>query len=328
MTPTLDYSSIPNPPIASNSNAEHVTRSSTLIALSLALSSGTTARAQTGDSAAARLTTPNCPNCATWNAPQRPFRVFGDTYYVGTHGLASVLVTSPAGHVLIDGGLPESAPEIIAHIRALGFRVEDVKLLLNSHVHFDHAGGLAELQRVSGASVAATAPSAEVLKRGTSGPDDPQYGILTPIAPVRNVRVVADGETVHVGPLALTAHLTAGHTPGGTTWTWRSCEGERCEDLVYADSQTPVSADNFFFTRSTTYPNALADFAKGLALLETVPCGILLTPHPDASELWTRLGRRDAGDATALVDSSACRRFAATARERLAQRVAKEKSTP
>ena len=302
-------------------------RFSSLISLSLVLLPVAALGAQSSDSAAAHPTTPNCPNCATWNAPQRPFRVFGNTYYVGTHGLSALLVTSSAGHVLIDGGLPESAPEILAHIRALGFRVEDVKLLLNSHVHFDHAGGLAELQRASGASVAASSASAQVLRRGTSGTDDPQYGILPPIAPVTNVRVVTDGETVHVGPLALTAHLTAGHTPGGTTWSWRSCEGEQCEDLVYADSQTPVSADDFFFTHSTTYPSALADFAKGFAVLEAVPCGILLTPHPDASELWTRLGRRDAGDAAALIDRAACRRFASAARDRLAQRVAKEKAT-
>ncbi|MFL5575667.1 MAG: subclass B3 metallo-beta-lactamase [Gemmatimonadaceae bacterium] len=303
-----------------------MSRHSPLLLALLAVLPPAALRAQTGDSAAARPSTPNCPNCAAWNAPQPPFRVFGNTYYVGTHGLSALLVTSSAGHVLIDGALPESAPAILANVRALGFRVEDVKLILNSHVHFDHAGGLAELQRRSGAVVAASAPSAEVLERGTSGPDDPQYGILPAIAPIASVRVVADGETVHVGPLALTAHLTPGHTHGGTTWSWRSCEGERCEDLVYADSQTPVSAEGFLFTRSAAYPGALADFAKGLAVLDRLPCGILLTPHPDASGLWARLARRDAGDANALVDPSACRRYAASARERLAQRVEREKA--
>ena len=97
-----------------------------------------------------------CTECAAWNEPQSPFRVYGNTYYVGTHGLSSLLVTSDAGHVLMDGDLPESVPQIVDHIRKLGFRIEDVKLIVNSHVHFDHAGGIAELQRLSGARVVAS----------------------------------------------------------------------------------------------------------------------------------------------------------------------------
>src|SRR5690349_20870602 len=142
-----------------------------------------------------------CRQCATWNIPQVPFRIYGNTYYVGPHGLSSILVTSSAGHVLIDGALPESVPQIVANIRTLGFRIEDVKLIVNSHAHFDHAGGVAELQRLSHATVAASPASAAVIERGTSGPDDPQYGSLPGFAPVRGVRVIADGETVRVGTL-------------------------------------------------------------------------------------------------------------------------------
>ena len=125
-----------------------------------------------------------CQQCATWNVTQAPFRLYGNAYYVGVHGLSSVLITSDSGHILIDGDLPESAPKIAASIRSLGFRVEDVKLILNTHVHYDHAGGLAELQRLSHARVAASALSAPVLKRGTSGPDDPQFGVLLPISKI------------------------------------------------------------------------------------------------------------------------------------------------
>lgn len=267
-----------------------------------------------------------CPSCAEWNAPQRPFKVFGNTYWVGTHGLGAILVTSPQGHVLIDGGLPQSAPLILANIRALGFRVEDVKLILNSHVHYDHAGGIAELQHATGAAVAASPWSAAALEHGTSGPGDPQYGLLASYAPVSSVRIIADGDTLRVGPLALVAHFTGGHTPGGTSWAWRACEGARCRNVVYADSQTPVSADNFFFTHNTTYPNAIADFEHGFAALETMPCDILLTPHPDASGLWQRVAAREAGDVDALVQPGACRAFVGTARDRLAERVAKEDS--
>lgn len=272
--------------------------------------------------------TPGCASCAQWNAPQRPFRIYGNAYYVGTHGLAAVLITSPRGHVLIDGALPESAARIEANVRALGFRMRDVKLILNSHAHFDHAGGIAALQRASGAQVAASGPSAPVLTRGASGANDPQYGILQSFQPVAGVRVIADGDTVRVGPLALVAHLTPGHTPGGTTWTWRSCEGPRCLEMVYADSQTPVSADGFRFTASSTYPTALADFERGFAVLERLRCDVLVTPHPDASGLWERIARRSGGDADALIDPGACRRYAATARERLARRVAEERAKP
>jgi metallo-beta-lactamase class B len=266
-----------------------------------------------------------CKECAEWNVSQQPFRVYGNTYYVGVHGLSSILITSKEGHVLIDGDLPESAPKIAADIRALGFRLEDVKLILNSHVHFDHAGGIAELQRLSRASVAASEPTARAMKLGHPGPDDPQYGHLRPIEAISKVKVVKDGETLHVGSLALTAHSTPGHTPGGTSWTWKSCEHERCFNIVYADSLTAVSADGFRFTHSETYPNVLQDFERSLTTLSALPCDILLTPHPGASDLWAKLEKREHGaDADAFVDATACRRYAETSRENLRKRLAHE----
>lgn len=282
------------------------------------------ARAQVPDTIRVDYPPSKCANCATWNTPQQPFRIYGNTYYVGTHGLSSILVTSSTGHVLIDGALPTSAPLIIANIRALGFRVEDVKLILNSHAHFDHAGGIAALQAASGARVAASAWSAGVLERGQSDDKDPQFGIANPFPGVARVEVITDGTEMHVGSLALTAHATRGHTPGGTSWTWRSCEASRCVNLLYADSQTPVSADGFLFTHNATYPNAIADFEHGLATLETLPCDVLLTPHPDASSLFERVAKRDAGADSALVNPALCRTFVTNAREALADRVARE----
>ena len=268
----------------------------------------------------------SCHDCPVWNAPQTPFRVHGNTYWVGPHGLGCILVTSPQGHVLIDGALPESADGIMARIRSLGFRVEDIKLILNSHVHYDHAGGIGAIQRVSGATVAASPRSAPALERGAVGPDDPQYALRIPVIPVKNLRVIHDGETMHVGSLALTAHFTPGHTPGGTTWTWISCEGDRCLYMVYADSQTPVSADDFYFTHNTTYPTAIADFRHSEAVLDSLPCDILMTTHPGASNFWERVAARDSGNANALIDPQACRRLAAASRTSLAQRIAREDS--
>ena len=220
--------------------------------------------AQTSGStaAAAGYSAAQCADCAAWNAPHAPLRLFGDTYFVGTAGLSALLVTSPAGHVLIDAGLPESAPRIRENVRALGFRLEDVKLIVTSHAHFDHAGGVAELQRASGATVAASPWSARVMTTGAPAPEDPQYRVALRYPAVANVQVIADGDTLRVGPLALVAHFTPGHTPGGTSWTWRACEGARCLDVVYADSQTPVSADGFLFTRSAAYPTAVAAVAR------------------------------------------------------------------
>jgi metallo-beta-lactamase class B len=261
-----------------------------------------------------------CPSCAEWLAPHAPVRIFGNVYFVGTNGITSLLITSSAGHILLDVGVPQAAPVVLAHIRELGFSVRDVKVILNTHDHFDHAGGIAAVQQATGARVMVSAPSDSVLRRGASLPSDPQFSIATAYPPVSNTHVIADGDTVRVGPLALVAHRTAGHTPGGTTWSWRSCDDTgTCLNFVYADSQTPVSADDFKFSRNTTYTTALDDFAHGAAALESLPCDVLLTPHPGASQMWERIGT------PALVDQTACKRLAATAREALAKRIASER---
>ncbi|MHB1329529.1 MAG: subclass B3 metallo-beta-lactamase [Gemmatimonadales bacterium] len=256
-----------------------------------------------------------CPSCAEWNQSTSPFQIFGNTYYVGTKGLASVLITSPDGHILLDGGLPNSAPLIEESIRALGFDIADVKLILNSHAHFDHAGGLAALQQASGARVAALSPSAAAIRQGNSSAEDPQFGELLGFPPVTNVVELVEGDTVRVASLAVVAHSTPVHTSGGTTWTWQSCEADRCVNLVFADSQTPISADGFRFSQRAD----TASFEPSFVLLEELPCDILITPHPGASSLWERHA-----SAGGLVDPSGCRRYAATARERLAQRLATE----
>jgi len=266
-----------------------------------------------------------CAACAGWNAPHAPVHGFANTYWVGTAGLGAVLITSPEGHVLLDGALPGSAPRILESIRALGFRIGDVRLILNSHAHYDHAGGIAALREASGARVAARAPSVNVLGTGLSGPDDPQAHSALPFPPVPNVETVADGDTLRVGTLALVAHATPGHTPGGTTWSWRACEGGRCLDLVYADSETPISDDGFRFTASDAYPDALADFEHAFTTLESLPCDVLITPHPSASGWWERVAARERGDADALVDRGACRAYATRARAQLARRVENER---
>jgi metallo-beta-lactamase class B len=264
----------------------------------------------------------SCANCVAWNKPHAAFRIYGNTYYVGTDGLSSVLITSDTGHVLIDGALPESALRIVTNIRSLGFRIEDVKLIVNSHVHFDHAGGIAELQKLSGARVAASQWTAAVMKKGAVPRDDPQFGTIASIARVARVETLKDGDILSAGAVKVTAHLTPGHTPGGTSWTWQSCENGRCLNLVYADSLSPVSSNGFRFSRREEDPNG-EDFKRSFSFLESTPCDILITPHPDASGLWNRLEQRSARP-DAFFDPTACRVLAETSREQLKKRLATE----
>ena len=265
-----------------------------------------------------------------WTAHQAPFQVYGNTYYVGTRGLSSILITSSAGHVLIDGTLAEGAAQVADNIRALGFKMHDIRLILNTHAHFDHAGGIAALQKASGAEVAASPWSAQVLMQGRLAAQDPQYLSLSR-APdrVEHVRVIRDGEELRVAALRVRAHFTPGHTPGGTSWTWESCARQRCLHMVYADSLNAISAPEFKFSHSTTYPQVLDDFRKSFAVLGALPCDILLSAHPDGSGMYERLARRDSGaDPDAFINANACRTYVDSARSFLEQRIASEARSP
>lgn len=316
-TPVLSNTS----KVQSQRKRNHLNSTRTLALATFLLVLAALALGQTG-----ALQSFTCTQCPVWNKQQQPFRIYGNTYYVGPHGLTSILITSRAGHILIDSALPESVPQVVAHIRELGFRIEDVKLILNSHVHFDHAGGISELQRLSGAKVAASPWSVEVLTKTGVGKGDPQFGSIPPIALVPGATVLRDGQTLHIGDIKITAHFTPGHTPGGTSWTWESCEGKRCLNLVYADSMTAVSADGFRFSDSRDYPNAVQDFEKSFAFLRSAPCDILLTSHPDASALWQRLEGRERGTRPdPLISPNACKELAEQASEQLRRRLATEK---
>jgi metallo-beta-lactamase class B len=267
----------------------------------------------------------DCGQCAAWNAPQAPFRVFGNTYYVGTAGLSAVLIASDNGLILLDGALPQSAPLIDQNIRALGFRTEDVRLIVNSHAHFDHAGAIAAIQRATGAVVASSPAGARALEQGTPVADDPQAG-SSAFPPVKAVRVVADGETLRAGTLAVTAHFTPGHTPGSTTWTWQSCEGSKCLNVVYADSLNSVSLPGFRFTGDATHPSRVESFRRSIAKVAALPCDILLSVHPEFSQMSRKLALRTKDPNTnPFVDTSACRMYAEAAAKSLGRRIAEER---
>lgn len=264
-----------------------------------------------------------CGHCNEWNTPQNPFNIYGNTWYVGVQGLSTLLITSPKGHILLDGGLPQSAPLIARNIKALGFKMRDVKLIVNSHEHFDHAGGIAALQRASGAIVAASAIGARVLKDGEIGKDDAQYepDQHPRIDKLTRVQVVGEGETLTVGGLSLTAHMTPGHAPGGTTWTWTSCEQGRCLNMVYADSLTAISADN---VRLTDAPARVATLRDSIAKIGALPCDVVVSTHPDFTDTFEKLAKKTAAS-NPFIDPEGCRAYAADAGKNLDARLAKEK---
>jgi metallo-beta-lactamase class B len=269
-----------------------------------------------------------CDACEQWNRPREPFRLFGNTYFVGTRGLSAILITSDAGHILLDGGLSQSAPLIDQNIRQLKFRTEDIRLIVNSHAHYDHAGGIAAIQRLSGAAVAASPSGARALAQGEPTTDDPQYAFgraANAYPAAANVRAVGDGETLRVGSIGVTAHFTPGHTPGSTTWTWQACEGARCLNLVYADSLNPVAAPGFRFTGDAKTPSRIESFRASIARIESLRCDVIVTVHPELSGLDQKLARRASetqGDP--MIDPQGCRVYAGNARRRLEQRIAQE----
>jgi len=266
-----------------------------------------------------------CKSCEEWNTSREPFRVFGNTYYVGPSGLSSILVTSEAGHILFDGALPQSAPLIEANIRALGFRLEDVRVIAVSHEHFDHAGGIAALQAASKAAVVASPPAVRAMREGWPLDSDPQYALMSEAArypPVPEVRTIADGEVLRVGTVEVTAHLTPGHSPGSTTWTWRSCEEPRCLDIVYADSLSAVSAPDFSFTRQ---PGGVETFRRSIERIHNLACDVLLTVHPGFADIDEKFRARTRDpESNPFVDSGACRDYADGAAEALDRRIAEE----
>lgn len=212
--------------------------------------------------------------------PAEPFRIAGNLYYVGANDVASFLVTGPEGHVLIDGGYPGTAPMIIDSIEKLGFRITDVKVLLNSHSHFDHAGGLAALQQASGAELWISEGDADVVAAGGAG--NPFLGPFSFVSYLPILRYPAprvdhrfeDGATIRVGPIQLTAHVTAGHTPGCTSWAIPVRDGDRellAVDVCSLGAPPALSLG--------AYPEVRADFERSFRRLRNLPADIFLTAH-------------------------------------------------
>ncbi|MEJ0100649.1 MAG: subclass B3 metallo-beta-lactamase [Pseudomonadota bacterium] len=220
------------------------------------------------------------------NQPHKPFQIYGNTYYVGTEGISSILIVSDYGSVLIDGGYPESARQIAANIATLGFKITDVKAILSSHPHADHAGGIAELAKLSGAQVYASRAAEPVLLSGKPSKDDPQFKQLDAFPKIDRVWIVQDDQLLGVGNVRVRALATPGHTAGGMSWSWDACDGSKCLSAVFADSLSAVSDGKYKFK---DHPDVLKSFDASFTRLEGAACELLVTAHPEASGGLARL---------------------------------------
>ena len=222
-----------------------------------------------------------------WDQPAPPVRIHGNTYLVGTCGISAILVTGSDGHVLIDGGTEKGAEVIAANIRALGFRLERRPFLLHSHEHLDHVGGIARLQQLTGAHAGRLGPRRDgVRHRHRRAPTTRRRDAQALRRRPTSAASSPTASTVRLGNLMLTAMTTPGHTPGALSWRWESCDGGVCRTMVYADSLTPVSRDDYRFS---DHPAYLAAYRASIAKVAASRCEILLTPHPSASAMKERM---------------------------------------
>lgn len=203
------------------------------------------------------------------NQPVHPFHIIGNIYYVGASDVTSYLIVTPSGDILLDGGFAETAPQIEANVRTLGFKLADVKYLLNSHAHLDHAGGIAELRNVTQAQFVAMEGDVSALESGKSFPA------------VNPDRIIHDGDTVSLGGVTMTAHLTAGHTRGCTTWTVTTEDSGKLYHVVFVGSASVLPTYRLIDRPNSpaTYPGIEADYERTFRVLKSLPCDVFLAAH-------------------------------------------------
>ncbi|HEY1890795.1 MAG TPA: subclass B3 metallo-beta-lactamase [Steroidobacteraceae bacterium] len=249
------------------------------------------------------------PEQAAENQPVAPFRIIGDVYYVGASDVASYLISTPGGLILLDGGFAQTAPQIERNIRRLGFEPSAVKILLNGHAHPDHAGGLAALKRDTGAQFYAMDEEVKPLEHNGRGTTF-YHGDRKLYESIHVDHVLHDGDRVSLAGVTLMAHLTAGHTPGCTTWTMEAVEGGTAHDVVFMCQLTLL--DDEPLTHNANYPRIATDYAHTFALLSRMPCDVFLSEHGRTFDLKGKLARLAAHPAVnPFIDPAGCRRVIA-----------------
>jgi metallo-beta-lactamase class B len=245
----------------------------------------------------------------SWNQPVEPFRMAGNVYYVGASDITSYLITDPRGHIVIDAGFVETVPQIVANIRKLGFDPEDVRVLVNTQAHGDHAGGFNDLKRITRARMLASAEDAKQLQRGGKGDfawgDDATFPAVTVDATVKH------RDTVRVGNTKLVANVTPGHTKGCTTWTLRTTHNGKPLDVMFHCSS---SVPGYKLLNNPNYPNIVSDYRKSFDLLDALPCDVPLSAHGSFFGLTRKREQLRTGQRDAFIDRSGCRTLVRTAR--------------
>ncbi|MDZ4321218.1 MAG: subclass B3 metallo-beta-lactamase [Phenylobacterium sp.] len=257
-----------------------------------------------------------------WSAPGEPLQIADNLYYVGTQTIAVFLVTTPEGHILVDGAMPTSAPLILASIHELGFDPAEVKVILNTHAHFDHTGGLADLKAATGATLAASEGDRSALESGTYvGSEEVEAFAFKPVAVDR---VLQDGDTVELGGMTLTAHLTPGHSPGCTTWTFPLVvDGQTRQAMIYCSTSVAanrlVSAD-----RRPQYPGIVADYEQTFARLKTMSADVFLAPHAEQFDLARKRAAMAEGEPNPFVDPTELQKVVAASEAAFRAALAKQ----
>jgi metallo-beta-lactamase class B len=245
------------------------------------------------------------PESEAKNQPVAPFKIIDNIYYVGASDVTSYLITTSQGMILIDGGFAETAPQIEKNIAALGFKLSDVKIILNGHAHPDHAGGLAALKRDSGAKFEAMSQEVQPLEHEGQGTF--YRGDRKLFESIKVDRALHDGDTVQLGDTKLVAHFTAGHTPGCTTWTTTAHDGKRSLAVVFA---CQVTLPDMPLVKNDIYPSIADDFAHTFATLASLPCDVFLAEHGSAYDLQGKIAKLKSGAVTnPFIDPKGYRDF-------------------
>lgn len=259
-----------------------------------------------------------------WIKPAAPVKIGDNLYYVGTEGLSAWLIVTPRGLILIDGTMEQNVPAIEANIRALGFNLSDVDILLNTHAHFDHAAGFARLKKDTGAGLLASAGDRPLLEKGVyPGSEDVAARRFTP---VKVDGLIKDGDRVTLGGVTLTAHLTPGHTPGCTTWTFPvKIDGVVRKVIILCS--TSVAANRL--APRPQYPGIVADYQRTFARLAAMKADVFLAPHPEQFGFAAKLAARAPGKPSPFVDPTELgRRVAASRAEFETELARQQKAAP
>lgn len=259
----------------------------------------------------------------TDNEPVPPFKIAGNLYYVGASDISSYLIATPAGHVVIDAGYESTVPIIEANIRTLGFKVEDVRILLNTQAHYDHAAGFAALKKDTGAQLMVAGADADVIERG--GMHDFSFGDAHPFPAAHVDRRLKDGDTVTLGKFTLQAHVTPGHTKGCTTWAFSVTENNR--ELHVVDMCGLTVLDTTRLVGNAAYPEIVADYERTIPAMRKLPVDIFLGAHPSyygGAEKAARL-KANPGGPNPFIDPDGYRAYIETGEKRFRERLAKER---